>query len=95
MNFTYSMLLKILEEKFGFAFFDEEEDDFNINDYISDSILFIQFILVIESEIGIDLTDDFLDLEILKSAKGFVEKLDSFMSSQDKTNSSSDCLHEK
>lgn len=79
MTHAYQMLLKILQEKLGYIIFDDEQDDFAISDYVSDSITFIQFIIAIEEELGSELSDDFLDFEILISAKGFAEKLDFFM----------------
>jgi len=75
------MLVKILEEKLGFAIISDEKDDFVISDYIPDSTAFIQFIIAIEEELGSDLPDDFLDYDILSSAKGFAEKLDFFIAS--------------
>ena len=80
MTHTYQILLKILKEKLGFVVFDEQED-FAINEYVSDSITFIQFIIAIEEELANELSDDFLDFEILSSAKGFAEKLDFFVAS--------------
>ena len=55
------------------------QDDFAIDEYIFDSVEFIQFIVSIEEEIGHDLPDDFLNMEILCSARGFAAKLDSYM----------------
>jgi len=86
MTHTYQILLKILQENLGFVIFDDEQDDFAISDYIPDSITFIQFIIAIEEELASELPDDFLDLEILSSAKGFAEKLDFYVASlQDDT----------
>lgn len=76
---SYQMLVNILDEKLGVVFLDDEQDDFIISDYVVDSIAFIQFIIAIEEEIGIELSDDFLDFELLSSAKGFAEKLDYFV----------------
>ena len=75
------MIIRILEEKLGFVVIDDEQDDLNINDYIIDSLTFIEFIIAVEEEIGRELSDDFLDFDILNSAKGFVEKLDFFITS--------------
>ena len=80
MIFTYSMLLKVFTEKFGLFIFTDEENDFDMSDYIPDSISFIQFVLFVEEEIGMELTEYFLNFELLKSAKGFLEKLNSFLS---------------
>ena len=75
------MLLKILKDKVGIIFIDNEKNDFAISDYIQNSIGYITFIVSIEEELGTELPDDFLDFELLASAKGFWEKLDYFMES--------------
>jgi acyl carrier protein len=75
------MLLRILEEYMGVVIFDDERNDFAISDYILDSLAFIKFVIAIETELGIELSDDFLLYDILNSAKGFTEKLDFFMTS--------------
>ena len=80
MKNAYQIIIKLLGLNFGIIIFDEE-DDFCISDYIYDSITFVQFILAVESEIGRELSDDFLDVELMDSAKGFAEKLDAFMNS--------------
>lgn len=76
---TYQMIIEILEDKFGIIFLDKGHDDFAISDYINDSLMFMQFITEIEGKIKEELTDDFLNYDILNSAKGFAEKLDFFM----------------
>lgn len=81
MTNTYQILIKVLQENFGVFVFENEHEDFSISDYVPDSISFIQFIIAIEKELGSELSDDFLDLEILSSAKGFVEKLNYYMES--------------
>lgn len=86
MKHAYQIILKILEENLGVVIFDDEKDDFAISDYVLDSLVFMQFIIAIEKEIGEELSDDFLNYDILISAKGFAEKLDFFMTSlQNKT----------
>lgn len=81
MIHTYQLIIKILQQNFGIFIFEDELEDFLISDYIPDSISFIQFIIAIEEEIDNKLPDDFLDFEILNSAKGFAEKLDFFVES--------------
>ena len=76
---SYQLLIKVLNDSFGIIIFDEHQDDFAIDEYIFDSVEFIQFIVSIEEEIGHDLPDDFLNMEILCSARGFAAKLDSYM----------------
>lgn len=81
MSQSFQVLLKILNENFGVVIFKNQQEDFSIKDYISDSITFIQFIVAIEEELSLELPDDFLDVELLSSAKGFAEKLDHFIQS--------------
>ncbi len=78
MSEIYNKLRKIMESM-GIIFWDDIEEDFAISDYIGDSITFIQFIIDIEEEFNIQLTDDFLSYELLESAKGFANKLDAFL----------------
>jgi acyl carrier protein len=78
---TYEILLKVMKEKFGIFIFSENDQDFALSDYIVDSISFIEFIVAIEVEFKLELSDDFLDFDILGSARGFVEKLDFYINS--------------
>lgn len=68
------IIVAILEEM-GFIIFEKDEEDFNIGDYITDSIQFIEFIISIERVLGMELTDDFLGFEVLISANGLSNKL--------------------
>lgn len=68
------ILIDILEEM-GFVVFEKDEDDFCLGDYIIDSIQFIQFIVNIEKVLGVELSDDFLQYDILSSANGLANKL--------------------
>lgn len=79
MKSTFDVIVKVLKENFGIIILDEE--DFAISDYISDSISFIQFIIAIEEQIQRELSDDFLYVDVLDSAKGFAEKLNVFFES--------------
>lgn len=79
---AYDILISVLKEKLGYVIIDDKQEDFAINDYIPNSLTFIQFIVSLEETIGIELPDDFLDNELLSSARGFAEKLDFFMLSQ-------------
>jgi len=87
MKCTYQIILKVLNENLGFVIFDDMYNDFVISDYVPDSLAFINFIISIEEELGAELTDDFLDYDILTSAKGFSEKLDFFISTIHENNS--------
>lgn len=68
------MIIDILEES-GFIIFDEKDKDFCLSDYIIDSIQFIEFIMKIEEKLGMQLSDDFLSLDILESINGLANKL--------------------
>lgn len=81
MSKSYRVITKILNDDFGILNFYDEQEDFSISEYIYDSITFIQFIIAIEEEIKKDLPDDFLNIEVLDSAKGFAEMLDSYIES--------------
>ena len=74
MKNAFQLILKVLQEELGLVILGDESDDFPICDYIPDSITFVQFIISIEEKIGINLTDDFLDFELLSSTKGFSEE---------------------
>lgn len=73
---AFLIITKVLNDSFGIFLFGDEHEDFSLSEYITDSLTFIQFIIAIEEEIGKELSDDFLNYEILESAKGFAEKLD-------------------
>lgn len=60
------ILINILEDM-GFFVLDQEQD-FDIRDYISDSIQFMDFIVRIEDKLQIELSDDFLDYDLLLSS---------------------------
>lgn len=82
MTCSYRMLIKILQQHFGIVILNEEQYDFRIDEYIIDSVAFIEFIVAIEQEIESQLPDDFLNFELLSSAKGFSEKLEAYMDNQ-------------
>ena len=77
-NTTYLALISMLEE-IGYIVFEKDQEDFNISDYIADSMQFVQFILKIEEYYNIELSEDFLLYEILISAKGLANKIDAFI----------------
>lgn len=70
----YELVISTIE-KMGYVIFEKEEDDFNIGDYITDSIIFIEFILELEAVLNMELPEDFLSYDNLFSAKFFSEKL--------------------
>lgn len=73
----YNIICSILDEM-GFVVLDME-NDFDISDYIIDSMQFITFIVKIEEKLNISLSDDFLSIEILKSAIGLANKLSEYI----------------
>lgn len=73
----YNIICSILDEM-GFVVL-EVGDDFDISDYIVDSIQFITFIVNIEEKLNVDLPDDFLSTEVIKSAIGLANKLSEFL----------------
>ena len=75
------MIEKILEvfSDMGIMIFDDPSDDFALHSYIADSLVFIDFIVRIEKKLGVELTDDYLDNDILNSAKGFSAKLEEYV----------------
>ena len=81
---AYQILRKVLNEKFGIIIITDEQDDFALSDYITDSISFIEFIVAIEEELQNELTDDFIDFDMLSSARGFAEKLNFYLSTTNK-----------
>lgn len=78
---SLKIVMKVLNESFGIFLFGNDQEDFSLSEYIVDSVSLIQFIIAIEEEIGNALPDDFLDYEILESAKGFAVKLDAYLQS--------------
>lgn len=78
MTETYEKICRILQEM-GFIFFEDVESDFAISDYIGDSLSFIEFIVNIEETFELELSDDFLQYDLLDSAFGFASKLDAYI----------------
>ena len=74
----YDVICDVLDDM-GFVVM-ERGEDFDINDYIADSIMFISFIVGIENKLNTCLTDDYLSVDLLKSAKGFANKLSEHLS---------------
>ncbi len=73
------ILINILEDM-GFFVLDQEQD-FDIRDYISDSIQFMDFIVRIEDKLQIELSDDFLDYDLLLSSVALANKIESYKDS--------------
>lgn len=79
-----SLIVSILEDM-GFVLLDDDMD-FDIRDYISDSIQFVEFIVNIEEALQIELDDEFLDYELLASLKAFTNKIQSFIDLRNENN---------
>lgn len=75
-------LNKILHDMGFIIFEDEESDDVNLQNYIIDSIQFVDFIVRIEEEFKILLPDEFLDYSNLYSMCGFGEMLEDYLESK-------------
>lgn len=80
MNKAYGEILRVLEENLGVVVLEKDDEDISLTDYISDSMMFMQFIIALEEHFCIELPDDFLDAELMNSLVGFSEKLDDFLS---------------
>ena len=84
MNYiVYNAIIECVEEM-GDIVFEKGEADFNIGNYITDSIIFIEYIIKLESRFEIELPEDFLTYDILYSAKVFSEKLTCYLISEGK-----------
>lgn len=81
MEASYKVIVSILEENFGVLLFDDCCNDFSINDYISDSIMYIQFILLLEEKLNFEFPDELLLPEFLDSAIEFANMIDNYIQS--------------
>lgn len=64
-------------EKIGLKV-DPNTSDFDVNDYINDSITFIVFVVELESEFGIEIPDEYLlpaRLNMISNISSLFEKL--------------------
>lgn len=55
------------------CFVPEGNEDFDLREYLFDSLTFISFMIEIENLLGISLPDEVLNFELLASFNGFVE----------------------
>ena len=78
MHNSLDAIKEVLIGQFGYLPSDEDED-FSILDYISDSFLFIQFIVSLEDILDVELPDEFLNPELFESVHGLASKIDSFI----------------
>lgn len=67
----------------GFIIFENDNgDDINLQDYITDSIQFVDFIVRLEEKFDIMLADEFLDYTAISSMCGFAEMLEEFLEAE-------------
>ena len=71
------MILISILENMGYLVM-EPQNDFDIRDYIIDSIQFMEFIIGIESVLQFELTDDFLNYDLLASMDAFANKVECY-----------------
>lgn len=69
----------VLHEMGYIIFENGSRDDINLQDYIADSLQFIDFIVRLEEKFGIILADEFLDYTAISSMCGFAEMLKGFL----------------
>lgn len=79
-----SLIISILENM-GFVLL-EDDMDFDIRNYISDSIQFMEFIVNIEESLQVELDDEFLDYDLLASLKAFANKVQDFVNLKNDNN---------
>lgn len=73
----YKVICEVLDDM-GLVVF-ENGEDFALNDYIVDSFQFITFIVGIEKKLNVNLSDDFLSVDLLQSAIGLANKLSDYI----------------
>ena len=54
--------------------------DIDLREYITDSILFISFVVELENRLSISIPDNLLRIEVLASSNGLVNMLDTIIS---------------
>ncbi len=59
-----------------------ELEDFNLKDYIDDSLMFISAIVQIENDLAIELPDELLNYEAITSFKSFCIAISSYIEQQ-------------
>lgn len=82
VNEVKQSICDILQEM-GFVIFEDwRKDDFNLQNYIVDSIQFVDFIVRLEERFGTMLSDEFLDYGVLESMCGFGEMLEEYLNNK-------------
>ena len=54
-------------------------EDLDLTEYIEDSVKFLQFIVALEDQLDIEIPDELLNIEILRSFNGFSSLLKEFI----------------
>ena len=55
------------------------DDDIDLTEYIEDSIQFVQFIVALEENLGIEIPDELLNIELLTSWNGLSSLLEDLL----------------
>jgi len=74
-----NMLMEIMVDMGIICPTEDLTEDIDLRDYIYDSIIFISFIVEIESKFNVELGDEFLMYDNLQSMKGFVNLLEAYV----------------
>ena len=59
--------IKNIMEEIGLDVSDIGNDDIDLSEYIVDSLMFINFVVELENKFNVDLPDEYLDVDVLKS----------------------------
>ena len=73
---------KVLEtlKDIGVCVFNEEKDkDFDLSEYILDSLLFVTFFVELESKLGFEIPDTYLSMDKFRSIDGFCLSIYEFL----------------
>ena len=73
-----SIITNVLDEM-GLVVIEANLEDYNLQDYIIDSLQYIDFIVRIEEKLEVQLPDDFFNLDLLVSSKAFALKISDYM----------------
>jgi len=57
----------------------DDNNDIDLSEYIIDSLQFISFIVEIENKFGIEIPDELLNIENLKSLNGFSQLIENIL----------------
>ena len=60
----------------------EKDTDLDISEFISDSLMFVSFIVELEERLDIEFPDELLSIEALTSLNGFISLVDEMFSTR-------------